>query len=223
MCPRCYYNVTETRFLLFVKARVPAHCLHSIRQTGGPFTPPPPQVVHSSRVNIIYGVGSCFFHPDPKNERAHSLFPASLVGSYCHISFPVLSLTKAWTERRNSFHLPLLPPPPPPFLRARNKVLRPRSHSLKFFLIIVWETAGVGGGGGGCLSRAHMAHMSQPRTHGSHVLGVPVQFDCSVQSSPHWQQSAGDRDSQVSRASGVRYFKFKTKELITVVVAWNRP
>lgn len=164
MCPRCYYNVTETRFLLFVKARVPAHCLHSIRQTGGPFTPPPPQVVHSSRVNIIYGVGSRFFQPDPKNERAHSLFPASLVGSYCHISFPVVSLTKAWTERRNSFHLPLLPPPPL-FLRARNKVLRPRSHSLKFFLIIVWETVGVRGFVSAghtwltCFNHAHTDHM----------------------------------------------------------------
>lgn len=186
MCPRCYYNVTETRFLLFVKARVPAHCLHSIRLTGGPFTPPPPQVVHSSRVNIIYGVGSRFFHPDPKNERAHSLFPASLVGSYCHISFPVVSLTKAWTERRNSFHLPLL------FFPLSESKEQGAAAPVTLSEILSHNRVRDCGGQGVCLSRAHMAHMSQPCTHGSHALGVPVQFDGSVQSSPHWQQSASD-------------------------------
>lgn len=149
-----------------LKAWVPAHCLHSIRQTGGPFTlpPPPVQVVHSSRVNTIHGVSSRFFHPDPekwKSPFSFSCLSRWLQHTLSHqLSSRLPGQDPDWrTERRNSFH-PLRSRLSPP--EQGNKVPEPRSHSPKFLLMMVWENVGVGVGV--CLSRPHMAHMFQTCT-----------------------------------------------------------
>lgn len=61
---QAYYNVTKARFLLFVWDGVKTHSLLTLRQTGGPFTPPSLAIAHSSRVNIIYGLDA-FFPEEP--------------------------------------------------------------------------------------------------------------------------------------------------------------
>lgn len=85
----------------------PAQCLHTLWQTGGPFTPPYPPS-HRSLLKSKHRLWSrlLLFPPWPQNERAHSPFPASLVHSDTlrHISFPAISLTHAWTDGCNSFH-----------------------------------------------------------------------------------------------------------------------
>lgn len=67
----------KAKSILFVWAGGQTYSLHTLKQTGGPFTPPYLINLHSSRVNIIYGVQPCFFQLS-FNERAQSPLPASL-------------------------------------------------------------------------------------------------------------------------------------------------
>lgn len=109
MHPQHYYNVTKARFILFVWAGVQTYSLLTLRQTGGPFTPPYLTILHSSRVNIIYGVDPCFFPAEPimKEPILHFL---PLLHSASHSDF--------WTDGWNFFHFL-------PFFKAWDKLPEP--------------------------------------------------------------------------------------------------
>lgn len=119
----------------------PALCLHTLTQTGGPFTPPYPRPCFTSRVNIIYGVYSRFFSTLTlkwKSSFSVSSLSLSLSRSHSlsHTSFPAIPLTHTRTDGCNSFHFFTF------FQSVRNKLLQPRLYFHKVLLIIKCEGGG---------------------------------------------------------------------------------
>lgn len=103
----CYYNMTNTRFLLFLKAWVlicSQHtvCTHSLRLKDLS----PQHTPHLSLLKSKHHPWSrlSLFPSRPSNERAHSPFPPSLVRAPARSLSSDLSLTHIWTDGCNSFH-----------------------------------------------------------------------------------------------------------------------
>lgn len=160
---------------LFVKAWVLTQCQHTVCKNTPDwktFRRTIPPIFHSSRVNIIYGVESRFFHCDPQmKELILRFLPLSLTHSPSHqrSSQPSLWLTLGQMDVTLSIFYLFF------FQSVRNRLLKPRLYLHGNPLIVkyeswdclhsFWSLRGSFSCWGECHCCTHMTHMSHTCTH----------------------------------------------------------